>query len=240
VAGIIATAPEIRDPLDGLAERSVGDPGAPFAPEVLERLADLRHEDRAGFELLRARLKKAGCRVAALDQAIAGDNQDSGRGPRQADILVELAETAALFHAPDKTATPISTSTAIARPGRCAPRASAAGWRGASSRPPGARPTRRRCQSAINVIEAKAHYEGPERNVFVRVGGSTAVSISISATRPGARSRSTPGAGASSTRRRCASAAPPACRPCRSRCRADLSRRCAASSMSATSATSCW
>ena len=58
------------DPLDGLVEKATADPGAPFAPEVLERLAVLKKEDHAAFEALRARLKRAGCRVTALDEAL--------------------------------------------------------------------------------------------------------------------------------------------------------------------------
>ena len=44
------------------------------------------------------------CRVTALDEAIAEENGDiSGRGPKQADILIDLAQSAELFHAPDGT-----------------------------------------------------------------------------------------------------------------------------------------
>jgi hypothetical protein len=54
--------------------------------------------------VLRGRLKKAGCRVTALDEAIAEESGDAnGRRPTQADILIELATTAELFHAPDGT-----------------------------------------------------------------------------------------------------------------------------------------
>lgn len=104
VAAAINSAEEILDPLDGLPERTAADPGAPFVPEVLERLASLKKEDRARFEALRAQLKKAGCRVTALDEAIAEENGDTGgRGPTQADILIELTQCAELFHAPDRT-----------------------------------------------------------------------------------------------------------------------------------------
>ena len=76
----------------------------PFVPEVLGSLATLKKTDSAGFETLRAQLKKAGCRVTKLDQAIAKENGDtSGRPPSQADILIELAGDANLFHAPDDT-----------------------------------------------------------------------------------------------------------------------------------------
>ena len=70
----INAAEEIRDPLDGLVERTTADPGAPFAPEALERLAALKKENSAGFEALRAQLKKARCRVTVLDEAIAEEN----------------------------------------------------------------------------------------------------------------------------------------------------------------------
>jgi hypothetical protein len=58
------------DPLEGLVEKTVLDPGAPFTPEVLERLVAFKKADRPAFEMLRSKLKKAGCRVTALDNAI--------------------------------------------------------------------------------------------------------------------------------------------------------------------------
>ena len=100
----IDAAEEIPDPLDGLVEKSAEDPGAAFTPEVLERLVALKAEDRAAFEALRAKLKKAGCRVTALDEAMAEESGDGGRGPTQADILIDLAGAADLFHSADGTA----------------------------------------------------------------------------------------------------------------------------------------
>ena len=67
----IESAEEIRDPLDGLVERTQTDPGAPFVPEVLECIVALKREDRAAFEGLRAQLKRTVCRVTALDKAMA-------------------------------------------------------------------------------------------------------------------------------------------------------------------------
>jgi hypothetical protein len=91
IAEVIDGAADIRDPLDGLVEQVRADPGAAFAPEVLERLAALKNEDRAAFEVLRSNLKKFGCRVAALDEAIGEQSGEEGRrGPSQADILIEL------------------------------------------------------------------------------------------------------------------------------------------------------
>jgi hypothetical protein len=83
VAEAISAAEDIPDPLDGLVERVVANPGAAFAREVLERLAALKKEDRAAFELLRSNLKVSGCRVAALDEAIAEESgEEGGRTPK--------------------------------------------------------------------------------------------------------------------------------------------------------------
>src|SRR5204863_2828325 len=104
VADVIDAAEEIYDPLDGLVERTKTDPSAAFMPEVLDRLAALRKEDRAAFEALRSKLRSAGCRVTALDEAIAEENGDSGRRrATQADMLIDLAQSAELFHAADTT-----------------------------------------------------------------------------------------------------------------------------------------
>jgi hypothetical protein len=172
ICAAIDAAEEVRDPLEGLVERTGTDPGAAFAPEVLERLAVLKRDDRAAFEALRARLKKAGCRVTVLDDAIAEESGEAGgRGPTQADILIDLAQTAKLFHAPDGTGFadldinghretwPIRTK----------------GFRRWLARrffeATGGAPSSEALQSALNVIEAKAHFDAPERTVHVRVGG---------------------------------------------------------------------
>ncbi len=98
----IEAAEAIPDPLAGLAEQTATNPGAPFKAEALEALAALKQDNRAAFEALRSQLKKAGCRVTALDDALAEENGDAGgRGPTQADILIDLAQSVALFHTPD-------------------------------------------------------------------------------------------------------------------------------------------
>ena len=172
IAAAMNAAKDIRNPLDGLVEKTATDPGAPFAPDTLECLAALKKNDRAMFEALRAHLKKAGCRVTALDDAITKENGDTGgRGPTQADILIEMAQPAELFHAPESTGFadlnidghretwPIRTK----------------GFRRWLTRlfyetTQGA-PSSEALQSALNVIEAKAHFDAPERMVFIRVGG---------------------------------------------------------------------
>ena len=94
------------DPLADLIEKTAADPGAPFAPEILAALADLKKADRAAFETLRAGLKRTGCRVTALDDALAeesGSGVANARAQTQTDILLRLAQAADLFHTPDLT-----------------------------------------------------------------------------------------------------------------------------------------
>jgi len=172
VAGAINAAEDIRDPLDGLVAKTVTDPGAPFAPDVLNRLATLKKDERAAFEALRAQLKTAGCRVTALDEAIAKENGETvGRSPTQADILIELARSAELFHTPDMTGfadldvNGHRETWAIRSKGfrRWLAHRFFEATRGA--------PNSEALQSALNVIEANAHFDAPERIVHIRVGG---------------------------------------------------------------------
>ncbi len=172
IATVIDAAEDIRDPLDGLVERTTADPGAPFAPEALERLAALKKENSAGFEALRAQLKKARCRVTVLDEAIAEENGEAGgRGPTQADILIDLAQSAELFHGPDGT----GFADLDINGHRETWPIRAKGFRRWLARrffeaTQGA-PSSEALQSALNVIEAKAHFDAPERIVYIRVGG---------------------------------------------------------------------
>jgi hypothetical protein len=167
----IDAAEQVREPLDGLAERTGTNPGAAFVPEALERLAGLKRADRASFEALRAQLKKAGCRVTALDDAIAEESGDGGRRPTQADILINLAQTAELFHGPDGT----GFADLNINGHRETWPIRARGFRRWLARryfeaTEGA-PSSEALQSALNLIEAKAHFDAPERTVHVRVGG---------------------------------------------------------------------
>jgi hypothetical protein len=146
IAAAIDAAEDIRDPLEGLVQRTATDPGAPFATGTLVRLAALKKDDRAAFEGLRAQLKGAGCRMTALDEALAEESGETGgRGPTQADILIALASAAELFHTPDGTGFADLDINGQVRLGRSVPRASAVGWRVASSRRRRARRVRRRC-----------------------------------------------------------------------------------------------
>ena len=168
IAAAIDAAEDIRDPLEGLVEKIANDPGVAFVPEVLERLAALKKEDRAAFEALRAQLKKAGCRVTALDEAIGEENGDTGgRGPKQANILIELAQSAELFHAPDGTG---FADLDIKGHRETWPIRSKGFRRWLARRffeaTQGA-PSSEALQSALNVIEAKADFDAPERAVHI-------------------------------------------------------------------------
>ena len=143
----IAAIIDVRDPLEGLIEKTRTDPGATFQPAVLQRLIALKKDDRAAFEVLRAELKSAGCRMTALDEAIDEENGDTGGGrrPSQADVLIALAQSAELFHARTVPASLILTSVATVRLGRSAARVSAGGWHAAFTRRQEARRVRKLC-----------------------------------------------------------------------------------------------
>src|SRR6516164_6528897 len=170
IADAIDATEEFRDPLDGLVERTTIDPGAPFAPDVLERLATLKKDDRGAFESLRAQLKEAGCRVTALDEAIANGGMGR-RDPAQADVLIDLAQSAELFHAADGTGFADldinGHRETWAIRGKAFRRWLARRFFEATQ---GA-PSSEALQSVLNVIEAKAHFDAPERTVDIRVAG---------------------------------------------------------------------
>jgi hypothetical protein len=172
IAAAIDGAEDICDPLDGLIERVASDPSAALMPEVVQRLADLKRENRPAFESLRSKLKSAGSRVSALDQAIGQENGEARRrAPAQADVLVALAQSAELFHAPDGTGfadldiNGHRETWPIRSKGfrRWLARSFFEATKGA--------PSSEALQSALNVIEARAHFEAPERLAHIRVGG---------------------------------------------------------------------
>jgi hypothetical protein len=169
IAAAITGAEDVPDPLAGLALKTIVDPGAAFAPAVLEALAALKREDRAAFEALRSQLKKSGCRVTALDEAIAEESGDTGRGPTQADILIRLARDAELFHSPDGSG---FADIDINGHRETWPIRSKGFRRWLARRffeETGGAPSSEALQSALSVIEAKAHFDAPERRVHIRV-----------------------------------------------------------------------
>jgi len=164
-------AETVAGPLDGLVEKVKDDPGAAFAPEILEALLTLKASDRAAYENLRSKLKRAGCRVTALDDAMREESGEDGRGPTQADILIDLAAAAALFHTSDGTAY-ADIEVNGHRETWPVRNKGFKRWlaRQFFERTDGA-PNSEALQSALNVIEAKAHFDGTQEQIFVRVGG---------------------------------------------------------------------
>ena len=94
-----------------------------------------------------------------------------GRGPKQADILIDLAQSAELFHASDGTG---FADLDISGHRETWPIRSKGFRRWLTRRffdtTRGA-PSSEALQSALNVIEAKAHFDAPERAIHLRVGG---------------------------------------------------------------------
>ncbi len=172
IRAAIEDATEISDSLEGLVDKAAQDAGAPFEPVMLARIAALKSEDRAAFEALRAELKQSGVRVGALDEAIAKESGGTGgRSAKQADILVGLAESAELFRTKDTTG---YADLRINGHRETWPVRSNGFRRWLTRRffeeTEGA-PNSDALQSALNVIEARAHYDAPQREVHIRVGG---------------------------------------------------------------------
>ena len=104
IRDLIDSAETVPDPLEGLVERAKEDPGAPYDPDVVDALANLRKNDLAEFERLRHLLKKnTHIRVTSLDEAIdfRMDSQGGTGRDSQSNRLVEIAQIAKLFHSPD-------------------------------------------------------------------------------------------------------------------------------------------
>ncbi len=160
----------LRATADAIAKRCAEDPAAAFDSEAIETIAALRAADPSGFERLRARLKAVGVRVTALDRAVAAAGGGDSRTPTQADALVKLAGEAELFHAPDGTA---YADVEVNGHRETWPVRSRGFRRWLCRRfyeeSGGRAPNAEALAAALNVIEARAAYEGPERPVFVRV-----------------------------------------------------------------------
>ena len=149
-----------------------GDAGAPFAADALQCLATIKKDDRAAFEGLRGRLKSAGCRVTALDEAVAEvAGESGGRGSTQADVLIGLAAGADLFH----TADGVGYADLEINGHRETWPIRSKGFRRWLARiffeaTTGA-PSSEALQSALNLIEARAHFDAAEADIHIRVGG---------------------------------------------------------------------
>lgn len=170
---LIDEAEEVVDPLDGLVERSKEDVGAPFSPETLEALSELKRADRPAFESLRNALRReAKVRVTELDKALReestafGDDDDVS----QTDILLDIAEQAELFHTPDG----VSYADVEINEHRETWAVSSTGFKrwlkhGYLLYTDGRAPNAEAVNAALGAIDARAFYQGPERDIFIRV-----------------------------------------------------------------------
>lgn len=158
--------------LEGLVERTSSDPGIPFTPEVVEKLAVLKRSDRAAFESLRSQLKKCGCRVTVLDREIAkASGEADTSGQTQSDILIELAAAAEVFHTPDGTGYADVTIRGHRETWQIRSKGFKQWLTHSYFEAKNGAPGSEALQSALNAIEAKARFEGPQRAVHVRIGG---------------------------------------------------------------------
>jgi len=171
LAAAIADAEEIPDPLEGLAERVLDDPGAPFEPETMEAIVALKKNDRAAFEALRKSLKDAGVRMTGFNEFLKESGGGAAPEPTQADILVDLAAGAELFHSPDGTALADLTVDDHRETWPVRTKGFKRWLARQYFEQTGGAPSSEALQAALNVIESRAFFDAPELPVFVRVGG---------------------------------------------------------------------
>ena len=87
----IEAAEDFVDPLDDLPERAKSDPGAPFEPEVLARIKEMRGLDPAAFMRLVDLLGKAGWRGITELKRLTENRAENWDERSPADVLVEIA-----------------------------------------------------------------------------------------------------------------------------------------------------
>jgi hypothetical protein len=130
------------------------------------------HDAEQIGEPIGASVDKVVADPAKPDEAIGESCCDAGgRRPKQADLLIDLARSAQLFHAPDGRA----FADLNINGHRETWGTGSEGFRQWLSRlfyeATGGAPSSEAYQSALNVIEGKARFEGPERIIHIRVGG---------------------------------------------------------------------
>jgi hypothetical protein len=156
------------------------DPGAPFEPENIELLAELRRDDPAGYFRLRHKLKKYHVSVSELDREISGLSRVGvgvvGRGGAgtttdQTELLLRLAEEAELFHTPDRR----PYADIHVNGGRKTLEITDRGGLGDLLRErwfeatEGGVPCPESLKAALRTIAARAQYRGAQHEVHVRV-----------------------------------------------------------------------
>lgn len=170
VIDAVDSAEEVADPLAQVVERALIDQASAFEDASLAVLAEVRRTAPAAYERARQSLKNAGVSVARLETAMqAGTPTATSADAKQADVLLELASEADLFHSPDGAA---HADIRIGGHRETWPVRSSGfrQWLAAKFyNTVGGAPRSDAVSSAVNVLEAKAKIEGEERLVFVGV-----------------------------------------------------------------------
>ena len=111
-AAVTPDTDERTDWMELLLERTKTDPGAPFEPDILEKMRNLKCNDMAAWERLRATLRtEARVRVGVLDKALTEQGKDNDRLLLQGRLLEWPASC--------PTMTFVAVKTASSRLGAC-------------------------------------------------------------------------------------------------------------------------
>ena len=100
-----AAVAKAREVVADVTKRASKDHGAVFEAEARQALSLIRAVDQPTWARTQQALKKAGVKLRALDDSLTDDDdQDDSSGDRksQADRLLEIGNTADLFHTPDQ------------------------------------------------------------------------------------------------------------------------------------------
>ena len=178
ISEAINNAQQVYDPLEGLLERAAEDAGAPFEPEVLQALADIKKAYPARYESIRAKLKtvlgKSKGRISTLEQAVSALNGEdtAAKAPPQNAVLLDLAKEVDLFHSPDGAAYAGITINGHLETWPVESRGFLLWLLKRFYDNTAGAPNEEAIKSAIRTLEARALHDGPESGVHVRVAES--------------------------------------------------------------------
>jgi phage/plasmid primase-like uncharacterized protein len=164
----------VARPAEVLGRRLVANPFSAFEGENVKAVVAVKERDRAAFERLRDGLKQAGARVAELDKlwgVAAAEPEDAKLDKKQADILVRLAGIAELFHAQDGTAYADVRIGGHRETYGLYTRDFKRWLKHRFYEETGSSPGSETFNAALGTIEAKAIFEGEEREVYLRIAG---------------------------------------------------------------------
>jgi hypothetical protein len=116
-------------------------------------------------------LNEAGVKPGDPAEPKKGDGKDKSKAPSQAELLIELASGAELFHTPDDKAFADVRNNGHRETRLIRSKAFRRWLANRFYQAKGGAPHSEAMQSALNVIEGRAHFEGSEQEVFVRIGG---------------------------------------------------------------------